>query len=143
VIRRFALAGLFLLLSACAVFAPRYDPVVGTQTSEAYTLASALLSQIDLGKYPDATSFPAALDSYAAIDARLATAEMRASAEPVSTGIARSARDDLVSFIQGCRAQIRSLADQHRRFGFPVAAGATAPARVSCDQAARAANAMQ
>lgn len=142
-IRKIALAGLFLLLSACAVFAPRYDPVVGTQTSEAYTLASELLSQIDLGKYPDPASFPATLDRYAAVDARLATAEMRASALPVSTGISRSARDDLVSFIQGCRAQIHSLADQHRRFGFPVAVGATAPARVACDQAARAANAMR
>ena len=138
-----ALVSLILLLSACAVFAPRYDPVVGPATSQAYTLASQLLSQIDLGKYPDPSSFNGALDDYAAIDAQLATAEMRASALPVSTRIARGARDDLVSFIQGCRAQIRSLADQHRRFGFPTLIGATQPARISCDQAARAANALQ
>jgi hypothetical protein len=143
VVRRIVLAGLVLLLSACAVFAPRYDPVVGTQTTEAYVMASQLLSQIDLGKYPDPASYRGALDDYAAVDARLATAEMRASGLPASTRISRSARDDLVSFIQGCRAQISSLADQHRRFGFPVSIGATAPARISCDQAARAANALQ
>ena len=142
-IRKTMIVGLALLLSACAVFAPRYDPVVGPETNQAYTMASQLLSQIDLGKYPDPSSFNGALDDYAAIDAHLATAEMRAASLPVSTRIARSARDDLVSFIQGCRAQIRSLADQHRRFGFPTLIGATQPARISCDQAARAANALQ
>lgn len=141
--KRLLAAIALLWLASCATFVPRYDQTVGAQTAEAYRLASQLLAQIELGKFEQAASFNPAIDQYAAIDAHLATAELQASTLPVATRVSRAARDDLVAFIQGCRAQIRSLADQHRRFGFAQGIGATAAARISCDQAARAANAMQ
>ena len=131
VARRLLAAIALLWLVSCAAFVPRYDATVGTQTTEAYRLTSELLSQIELGKFEQAASFTAAIDDYAAIDALLATAELQASTLSVATRVSRTARDDLVGFIQGCRAQIRSLADQHRRFGFAQGIGATAGSSMS------------
>jgi hypothetical protein len=137
----FAAAG--LQLSACTVFVPRFDPYVSEKTNSAYTEVAELLAAIDLGKYTMTDSFKDAIDKYASIDGKLAAASQRATMLNAPTGPSQSARDMLVRVIEGCRTQIKELASDHRTAGLQPNAGITQPVMVSCDQAARAADAMK
>lgn len=131
------------LLGACALFAPAYDAEIGTRTNEAYAALAQLLSEAEYGKFRTSATFESALDRYAEVDAQLQTIALRAGALPVSTRRAGAARDLLVRQIEGCRSRVRTLAGIHQREGIAPGAGLTENAHVSCDLAARAANAMR
>lgn len=132
-----------LLLSGCTLFAPRFDPYVSEKTNTAYTGVAELIAAVELGKYADPASFAGAVDRYASIDGKLAAASQRATLVDAPTGASQTARDLLRRQIERCRTQVRDLADTHKELGLAPAAGATAGTMVSCDMAARAADAMK
>lgn len=142
-LKRGILLPLIAFLAACQLFAPAYDIEVGDRTNDAYAAASQILSEAELGKFPTADTFPAALDRYATIDSLLNVAAASASQLPTGGKPAVTARDLLVGQIEGCRNQMRTVANIHKREGIAPDAGLTEAARVSCDLAARAANAMK
>jgi hypothetical protein len=127
------------LLSACAVFAPTYDPGLDQSTNAAYAGVSQILANADLGAYTDPASYATAQSQYVSTTSALSIAAMRAGSEPVaSKGTGSKARDLLVGLIQGCRAQVLSLAAIHQRSGLKPGTGITQPVQVACDEAARA-----
>lgn len=132
-----------LLLSACAMFAPRYDPTLDEKTSGAYELVARFTANAELGNYADRASYDVAAPQYAEAQAKLAVAQIRAEGLPVQGDRAATARGQLVSFIKGCSARLTSFATQHRKFGIEPDSGARQSMMVSCDQAARAAQAMK
>jgi hypothetical protein len=136
-------AALALLLGACTVFAPRFDPLVSAKANGAFTQVAELLSAVELGKYESAQSFPAAIDTYAAIDGQLAAAAQRASLLDAPTGPSQRARELLQGHIDACRKQVMTLAQTHKRAGLAPNSGMTTGVLVSCDVAARAADAMK
>jgi hypothetical protein len=141
---RGSLLGMLLaLLGACALFAPAYNPEVGTRTNEAYTAVGQLLSEAEYGKFTSPATFKDAIDRYASIDAQLATASATAGELPTAAKPARTARTLLVGQIESCRKRVKTLAGIHERAGIAPNAGLTEDARVACDLAARAANAMK
>lgn len=143
-VHRFAVLTAILVHSAgCTLFYPRFDPFVSNQTAAAFEEVSELTSAIELGKYGTAESFDGAIDSYASIDAKLATAALRIDTLTAPTGPSRAARDGIKAQIEGCRARVKALADIHKATGVPPGVGATQPVLVSCDQATRAADAMK
>ena len=142
-LKRALLLPLLAMLAACQLFAPAYDVEVGSRTNEAYAAASRLLSEAEYGKFATAASFAGALDRYAEIDSLLNVAAASASALPTGGQAAVRARDLLVGQITGCRDRVRTVARIHQREGIAPDAGLTENARVACDLAARAANAMK
>jgi hypothetical protein len=142
-LKRGILLPLIALLAACQLFAPAYDPEVGTRTSDAYTAVSQLMSEAEYGKFQDPASFTGVIDRYAQIDALLMTASASAGVLPTSAKPAEKARTLLVRQIDGCRDRVRAVAKIHKREGIAPNAGLTEDARVACDLAARAANAMK
>ncbi len=134
---------LVALLGACQLFAPAYDLEVGTRTSEAYMAVGQLMSEAEYGKFQDPASFDGVVDRYAQIDALLRTASASAGVLPTSAKPAERARVLLVGQIEGCRERVSTVADIHKRKGIAPDAGLTENARVACDLAARAANAMK
>lgn len=142
-LRRFALLPLLAWLAACQLFAPAYDLEVGTRTSEAYTAVSQLMSEAEFGKFTDRASFEAVIDRYAQIDALLLTASASAGVLPTSAKPAEKARVLLVRQIESCRQRVRTVATIHKREGIQPDSGATENARIACDVASRAANAMK
>lgn len=141
--RRGAIVLIVALLTACQLFAPAYNADIGNRTNEAYMATGQLLSEAEFGKFQTADTFPATVDRYANIDALLATASASAGVLPTAAKPAERARALLVRQIEGCRARMKTLAKIHQREGIAPAAGLTADARVACDLAARAANAMK
>lgn len=137
------LAAVSAQMSACTIFAPRFDPYVSQKTNSAYTEVAELLSAVDLGKYIMPDSFKDAVDKYASIDGKLAAASQRVTKLNAPTGPSQSARDLLKRQIEGCRNQIKELAAGHKMAGLQPSTGITQPVMVSCDQAARAADAMK
>ena len=138
---------LFLLLlvplAACQLFSPPFDPNVGNPTTQAYQSAMQLVSEAEYGLFEQPASFAQAAPRYAAIDAQLAAAGLRAQAgDGGSSRLSRRAQELLVRQIQGCRTELRSLARTHRRAGIAPDAGLTEQVAASCDLAARAANGM-
>lgn len=137
------LAVVCTLVSACTVFAPRFDPYVSEKANTAYTEVAELLSAVELGKYLTADTFKDAVDRYASIDGKLAAAEQRVITLNTPTKPSADARDLLLGQIKGCRKQVRELADEHKEDGLQPGIGRTQGVLVSCDQAGRAANAMK
>jgi hypothetical protein len=130
-------------LSACQLFSPPFDPQVGNPTTEAYQAAMQLVSEAEYGQFEQASSFAAAAPRYAAVDAQLAAAKIRAEGgDSGSTRLSRRAHELLPRQIQGCRDQLQRLAGIHRRAGIAPNAGLTGSVVVACDLAARAANGM-
>ena len=135
---------ILLCLPGCVSFVPRYDPVLDEKTTSAYEEIAQFLAEIELGKYENKDSFADASDEYAEIQGLLSVAELRAATLPVGQrGTAAKARDQLVSFIQGCKTSITTLSSLHKRLGLIAGAGTGAGAQVKCDEAARAARAMK
>jgi hypothetical protein len=131
-------------VSACLSFAPPYDSVLDDKTTAAYEHVSKLLAEVELGKYATPDSFAAATDEYADIQALLSVASMRAQTISARAGTpAETARNQLKSFVDGCKGAITSLSNLHKTAGLIPASGVTARAQVECDQAARAARAMK
>ncbi|HYJ29235.1 MAG TPA: hypothetical protein VEW25_02705 [Allosphingosinicella sp.] len=130
-------------IAACQLFSPPFDPNVGNPTTQAYQAAMQLVSEAEYGRFTEAASFTEAAQRYAAIDAQLATAKLRAEAgDGGSTRLSRRAQELLVGQLQFCRDQLKRLAETHREEGIQPAAGQTGSVRRSCDMAARAANGM-
>ena len=141
-LRRLALLGL-IPLAACQLFAPAYDPQVGNPTTEAYQQAMQLVAEAEYGRFADRASFDAAIPRYAAADALLAGAMIRAEAGDTGrTRLSRRAATLLPGQIKGCRDQLKTLAGIHQRAGIAPDAGLTGSVIVACDLAARAANGM-
>lgn len=138
-----ASAAAALLLAGCAMFAPRYDPMLDAKTAGAYELVARFAANGELGTYADKASFADASPHYADAQAQLAVAQMRAASLETGGKGAAHARDLLVKLIRGCSDRITSFALQHKKFGIQPDTGATQPMMVSCDQAARAAQAMK
>ena len=132
-----------LLLSSCAMFAPRYDPTLDQKTSDAFEIVARFAANAELGNYADKASYGDAAPQYAEARAKLAVAEIRAQGLPVQGERAATARDRLVSFIKGCGDRLTSFATQHRKFGIQPDSGTPQSMMTSCDQAARAAQAMK
>jgi hypothetical protein len=132
-----------LLLASCAMFAPRYDAALDAKTSAAYEVVARLAANGELGNYADKSSYDAAAPQYAEAQAQLAVAQIRAGALPTEGSRASTARDQMVSFLKGCSDRVASFARQHKKFGIQPETGASQPMMASCDQAARAAQAMQ
>lgn len=136
---------LFLVvpLSACQLFSPPFDPQVGNPTTEAYQAAMQLVSEAEYGRFEQSSSFADNAQRYAAVDAQLATARIRAeSGDAGSTRLSRRAHELLPRQIQGCRDQLQRLARIHQRSGIAPNAGLTGSVVAACDLAARAANGM-
>ena len=130
-------------LAACQLFAPPWDPQVGNPTTEAYRQAMQLVSEAEYGRFVDRASFPDAAQRYAAADAELAAARIRAEAGDTGrTRLSRRAAVLLPRQIQGCQDQLKRLAGIHQRSGIAPDAGLTGAVVVACDLAARAANGM-
>nr|WP_166180980.1 hypothetical protein [Altererythrobacter segetis] len=141
--KSFLLAMVCLSISGCTIFAPRFDPYVSEKTNSAYTEVAELLSAAELGKYAKADTFKDAIDKYASIDGQLAAAEQRVTLLNAPSRPSQTARDLLVRQIESCRTQVKNLAQDHRTSGIPPEAGRTGPVLISCDMAARAADAMK
>jgi hypothetical protein len=138
-----AVLAMALLLSACAMFAPRYDATLDTSTTSAYEMVARFAANGELGTYSDKASFAATSTQYADALAQLAVAKMRAATLLTQGSKALRARDLLTGMIQGCSDQVASYAKMHQAFGIQPASGATQPMMVACDQAAKAAQAMK
>lgn len=134
---------LLLPLAACQLFSPAFDPNVGNPTTQAYQAAMQLVSEAEYGRFRDRASFDEASQRYAAIDAQLAAAQLRAEAgDGGATRLSRRAQALLVRQIAACRDQLRRLAETHQEEGIAPRAGLTGSVARSCDMAARAANGM-
>ena len=130
-------------LAACQLFAPPFDAQVGNPTTEAYQQAMQLVSEAEYGRFTDRASFAEAAQRYAAADAQLAAARIRAEAGDTGrTRLSRRAATLLPRQIQGCQDQLKRLAGIHQRSGIAPDAGLTGAVVVACDLAARAANGM-
>jgi len=136
-------AGLALVLSACALFAPPYDATLDQKTTSAYESVAKLAAQAEMGLYQDKATYPGAVDTYATIQGALAVVAVRAASAPVAGKRAEDARDQTVGFIKGCSAQVSGLAALHKTYGVVPGTGATTAMMVSCDQAAKAVGAMK
>jgi len=135
---------LVISLSGCALFAPAFDKVLADKSTSAFENVSRLAANIELGSYSEPASYTAASELYVDVQAELSVASLRAGTLPISgRGTSAAARDDLVGFINGCKAQVESTARLHRSEGLQPAAGASQSMLVVCDQAARAARAME
>ena len=134
---------LTLLLAACAMFAPRYDATLDQKTTGAYELVAGFAASAEMGSYTDKASFDGVASDYASAQAQLAVAKLRAATLTTQGKAAVKARDLLVGLIQGCSDRVGGFAAQHKAFGIQPATGATQPMMVSCDQAAKAAQAMK
>jgi hypothetical protein len=141
--RTASVAGLSLMLSACAVFAPPYDATLDQKTTTAYENAAKLAAQAEMGVYQDKSTYAGAIGSYADIQAGLAVAALRAGSAPTSGQGAEKARDLTVGLIQSCGARVSGLATLHKAKGIKPGAGLTEPMMSSCDLAARAVRAMK
>jgi hypothetical protein len=141
--RTASVAGLALVLSACALFAPPYDATLDQKTTSAYESVAKLAAQAEMGLYQDKTTYPSAVDTYATIQGALAVVAVRAASAPVAGKRAADARDQTVGFIKGCSAQVSGLATLHKTYGVVPGTGATTAMMVSCDQAAKAVGAMK
>jgi hypothetical protein len=136
---------LFLVvpLAACQLFSPAFDPNVGNPTTQAYQGAMQLVSEAEYGRFQAPASFADAAPRYAAVDAQLATAELRAEAgDGGATRLSQRAHTLLPRQIQGCRDQLKRLATIHQREGIAPNAGLTGDVVRACDMAARSANGM-
>ncbi len=142
-IRAASVAGLALVLSACAVFAPPYDPTLDQKTTAAYEGVAKLAAQAELGVYADKATYPGAINAYADIQGALAVAAVRAATAPTASKPAIQARDATVNLIKGCSAQVSGLAALHKAYGVVPNTGATTPMMISCDMAAKAVGAMK
>jgi hypothetical protein len=130
-------------LAACQLFSPAYDPQVGNPTTQAYQGAMQLVAEAEYGRFSDPASFDEAVPRYAAIEAQLATAQIRAEAgDSGATRLSRHAARLLPGQIQGCRNQLKRLAQTHREEGIAPGAGLTGSVARTCDMAARSANGM-
>lgn len=130
-------------LAACQLFSPGFDPQVGNPTTQAYQAAMQLVSEAEYGQFTDAASFSAAATRYAAVDAQLAAAQIRAEGgDAGATRLSRRAHELLPRQIQGCRDQMQRLARIHQRSGIAAGAGLTGSVVIACDLAARSANGM-
>jgi hypothetical protein len=130
-------------LAACQLFSPAFDPQVGNPTTQAYQGAMQLVSEAEYGLFREAASFTQAAPRYAAIDAQLAAAQLRAEGgDTGATRLSRRAAELLPGQIQGCRNQLKLLATTHQEEGIAPSAGLTGSVRRSCDMAARSANGM-
>ncbi len=142
-IRAVSVAGLALLLTACALFAPPYDATLDQKTTAAYEGVARLAAQAELGVYADKASYAGAVNTYADIQGALAVAAVRAATAPTAGKVAVQARDATVGFIKGCSAQVSGLANLHKTYGVTPGTGATTAMMISCDQAAKAVSAMK
>ena len=134
---------LFIPLAACQLFSPGYDPQVGNPTTQAYQAAMQLVSEAEYGRFTDRATFSEASVRYAAIDAQLAAAQIRAEGgDTGATRLSRRAAELLPRQIQACRDQLRRLAQTHQEAGIAPGAGLTGSVSRSCDMAARSANGM-
>jgi hypothetical protein len=145
VARTFALSlVLALFVGGCALFAPAYDETLDQKSTSAYENVVKLLARVELGAFTDPDSYAEAEEDYATVLAELAVARLRADTLPVSNhGTAAEARSLLSTFIQNCATQVQELAAIHRSSGVQPQSGITQPIQVTCDQAARAARALQ
>jgi hypothetical protein len=138
-----SVAGLALILSACAVFAPPYDATLDQKTTAAYESAAKLAAKAEMGAYQDKATYTDTVETYAEIQAGLAVAALRAGSAPTSGQGAQKARDLTVGLIKSCGARASSLAALHKAKGITPDAGLTEPMMSSCDLAARAVQAMK
>ena len=139
--RRLVLIVPFLAMG-CDVLAPAYDPDADRRMLGAYQEISGILAQADLGALSKPSSYPAEIPTYASIISQLETAKLSlggASAKPGSAA-ARS-QDALISVVNGCITEVKSLAGFHQASGIIPNAGITTPVRVACDAAVKAAQA--
>lgn len=141
--RTLLLLFLAIPLAACQLFSPGFDPQVGNPTTEAYQAAMQLVSEAEYGRFQEPASFASAIERYAAIDAQLRTASLRAQGgDSGATRLSRRAHELLPRQIESCRTELARLARIHQRAGLAADAGLTGNVVAACDLAARAANGM-
>ncbi|MEE4279409.1 MAG: hypothetical protein V2I82_13155 [Halieaceae bacterium] len=144
-IRRVPILAIAVALTACStnLIVPAYDARLDTAVSSAHTAAAKITACIDLGLCATAESFAEQEANYIEAIANLKTAGLIAGSLPASNDTARASREDLVSFVDGCREQLVSLAQLHLAGQTKPELGMTQSVDVSCDQALRAAQAMK
>lgn len=142
-IRRTLLVLLAIPLAACQLFSPAFDPQIGNPTTQAYQAAMQIVSEAEYGVFRDRATFDEAAPRYAAVDAQLAAAQIRAeSGDTGRTRLSRRAAVLLPRQIGSCRDQLKRLAETHQAEGIAPRAGLTGSVARSCDMAARSANGM-
>lgn len=133
-----------LVLAGCQTFAPAYDATLDTQMTTAFQGVARLAAEIELGSYADKATYDGATSEYTTIISSLTVAGLRADTLPVQAKApAEKARGLLVGLIKGCQTQVTTVAAIHKASGLAPGAGISAPMMVSCDQAARAAQALK
>ncbi len=133
-----------LLLAGCQTFAPAYDTTLDAQMTTAYSGVAKLSAEIELGSYVDPATYAAATSEYSNILGPLQVAALRADTLPVQAKApAEKARTLLVGLIKGCQGQVTAVAAIHKAAGLAPGAGISAPMMASCDQAARAVQALK
>ena len=141
--RTLLLLFLAIPLAACQLFSPGFDPQVGNPTTQAYQAAMQLVSEAEYGRFTTPASFSETAQRYAAVDAQLAAAQIRAEGgDTGATRLSRRAAELLPRQIEGCRNQLKRLAGIHRDTGIAPGAGLTGSVARACDMAARSANGM-
>jgi hypothetical protein len=133
-----------VLLAACQTFAPAYDATLDTQMTTAFSGVAKLSAEIELGSYADPSTYSGATGEYTTIISSLTVAALRADTLPVQAKApAERARSLLTGLIKGCQTQVTTVAAIHKASGLAPGAGISQPMMTSCDQAARAAQALK
>ncbi|MEM1361564.1 MAG: hypothetical protein AAGF94_07580 [Pseudomonadota bacterium] len=134
----------FTSLGGCSVFAPPYLPEAEKSMASAYTSISQITACVDLGLCATPASFTAKESDYISAIAGMKTAETIVSNwnPPFDNAPSSKSKKLLLELIDGCRMQLVSLSDIHRKNGVPAGVGLTQPVDVSCNQALRATQAM-
>jgi hypothetical protein len=139
-----AMVAATLVLAGCQTFAPAYDTTLDTQMTTAFQGVAKLSAEIELGSYANASTYSGATDEYTTIISSLTVAALRADTLPVQAKApAEKARTLLTGLIKGCQTQVTTVAAIHKATGLAPGAGIGAPMLTSCDQAARAAQALK
>jgi hypothetical protein len=133
------------ILAGCSVsrIVPAYDHNLADALARAHTDVFRITACVELGLCASAESFVEQRENYIGAMSSLGTARALAGNLDAPSETARGARDELESFIVGCAAQLQALAGLHRAGRALPGIGLTQPVETACDQALRAAQAMQ
>lgn len=131
---------LFLILSACSIFAPPYVEEADARATEAYEVLSKILAKADLGLLRSPSTFNDYADDYATVISKFETAAFSVGGAPSgenSTPLAQ-AKTSLNVILQSCLNLVKLFSKEHKEFGIVEGSGTVQPVRVSCDQAVKA-----
>ncbi len=136
--RRILLVLPFFLLG-CDALVPAFNADADRRVVDAYQQISEILAKADLGALTSKSSYQGELDTYASIISKLETAKLSIQGSgPTGNSPAASNNALLVSIINGCLSNVKTLSQMHQQFGIQPNVGATQPIRTACDQAVKA-----